>query len=114
MSVVVVLDGDQYTRAETARALAEADFSIVECDDGLDALRQVFSRRPVAVVMDLRVPQFDGLELIRVLRAASDLPIVVMGAGGAARSAVRVLDMGADDYLEKPVQPAELAARVRA
>src|SRR5439155_14056218 len=54
------------------------------------------------------------LELIRVLRAASDLPIIVTGTGGASRAAVRVLDMGADDYLENPVQPAELAARVRA
>ena len=114
MSEVIILDGDALTRADFARALQKTDFTPVECDNGLDALREIFARRPAAVVMALRVPQFDGLELIRVLRAASDLPILVTSASGAPNEAVRVLDTGADDYIEKPVSPSELAARVRA
>jgi two-component system KDP operon response regulator KdpE len=114
MSEVVVLDADQHARTELAHALMEAEFSVIECADGPDALRQVFARRPEAIVMDLQVQQFDGLELIRVLRAASDLPIIVTGSGTVGRSVARVLDMGADDFIEKPQRASELTARVRA
>lgn len=96
-----------------ARALGQAEFTVLEAGDGVHALRQVFESHPGVIVMELNLPRLGGLELVRALRAASDIGIIVV-AGGSAPTAARVLDSGADDYLPKPVQLVELVARVRA
>jgi two-component system KDP operon response regulator KdpE len=114
VATVVVLEDDQQVRDGIAHALKSAEFEVVEVSDGLDLLRKVFALRPEAVVMNLQVARFDGLETIRVLRAATSIPLVVLGQSRSTQMAVRSLDMGADDYVEQPVEPMEIVARVRA
>lgn len=114
MATVVLLEGDPLEREQLIRALKHADYEVAEAADGLELIRHVFSLRPDAVVMNLQVPHFDGFEAIRVLRAATDIPLVVLGRSHSTSMAVRSLDMGADDYIELPVEPEEIAARVRA
>jgi two-component system KDP operon response regulator KdpE len=113
LETVVLLEGDESTRYQLGHALNLADLRMTEAADGLDVLRKVFSLRPIAVLMDLKAAQMDSLEIIRVLRAATDIPLVVTG-DGAAGMAVRALDMGADDYLQKPLDCVEAVARLRA
>jgi two-component system, OmpR family, KDP operon response regulator KdpE len=113
LETVVLLEGDEPTRRQLAHALSSADLQITEAADGLDVLRKVFALRPTAVLMDLRAARMDALEMIRVLRAATDIPLVVIGESTPGM-AVRALDMGADDYLERPLDCVEVVARVRA
>jgi two-component system KDP operon response regulator KdpE len=79
--------------------------------DALDALRV---RPPDLVVLDLGLPDLDGVEVCRRLRAASAVPIVVLSARGGETDKVTALDLGADDYVTKPFSPEELLARIRA
>ena len=114
MSVVAVVDADAEVRRETVRALEEADFTAVAAEDGLAALRTVYSARPQAVLTDLHVPGLGGLELIRVLRAACDVPILVLASGATPKMTASALDTGADDVLDKPCSGPVLVARLRA
>lgn len=114
MAVVLVVDSDGSSRELASRHLREAQYVVVEATDGMQALRKVFELHPDTIVMDLNVPEMDGAELIRVLRAMTDIPIVVLAANHDPDLTVRVLDSGADDYLEKPFSGLELVARVRA
>jgi two-component system KDP operon response regulator KdpE len=111
--VVVVADADLRARADMAHALSDADYKVVESPDGVHALRQVFAEQAEAIVMDFNMPLLSGLELIRVLRTASDLAIVVVSANPTPAMAARVLDAGADDYVAKPLFMPELLARLR-
>ncbi len=113
-SVIVVAEPDPARRTDIARALVAAEFSVIEAGDGMHALREVFSSRPAAIVMELNLPLLGGLELIRVLRAASDLAIHVVIDGATPALAARVLDTGADDAIARPAPAVELVARVRA
>ena len=112
--LVAIADPDPIARSEMARALAAAEFAVIEAGDGVHALRQVFTSHPSVIVMELNMPRIGGLELVRALRAASDIGIVVVSEHPNAQMAARVLDTGADDYLPKPVHLVELVARVRA
>jgi two-component system, OmpR family, KDP operon response regulator KdpE len=114
VQTIVVLEDEQHVRDSIVRALKHADFEVAEVSDGLELLRKVFSIRPDAVIMNLQVARFDGLETIRVLRAATSIPLIVLGRSHSSQMAVRSLDMGADDYIEQPADPEEVAARVRA
>jgi two-component system KDP operon response regulator KdpE len=108
------VDADELTRRDTVRVLEEARFTTVEAEDGLVALRTIYAERPEAVVTDLRVPGLDGLDLVLVLRAACDIPILVQAPTSDPRITARLLDTGADDVVEKGCASAELVARLRA
>ena len=114
MQSIVLLEDEQHVRENIARALRHAEFEVVEVTDGLELLRKVFGAHPDAVIMNLQVARFDGLETIRVLRAATSIPLIVLGRSHSTQMAVRSLDMGADDYIEQPTEPEEIVARVRA
>jgi len=112
---VLVAHGDLGTRARFTEALQDAGFDVMEAADSMDVMRKVFVGRPTAVVTDLKLPGMDGLEMVRVLRAATDVPILALAPMGAGQhAAARVLDAGADDYMDKPVHASEFVARVRA
>jgi two-component system KDP operon response regulator KdpE len=113
-SLIAVAEPDPTLRTEITRALTAAEFSVVESGDGMHALRQVFSSQPSAIVMELDLPLLGGLELVRVLRAASDVAILVMTDAPTPHLAGRVLDTGADHVIARPVHPVDLVARVRA
>ncbi len=111
--LVLVADPDRESRTAIARALSDAGFRVMEAGDGPYALRQAFSDPPSAVVLSLNIPLLSGIELTKVLRAASDMAILVLAENPSSQLAVRMLEAGADDFLAAPVQIAELVARVR-
>src|SRR5207248_4809740 len=80
---------------------------------GADALKLVQSRLPDLIVLDLGLPDIEGMEVCRRVRAESALPIIVLSARGAESDKVEALELGADDYVTKPFGPEELVARIR-
>ena len=93
--------------------LVQAGYRVFPVETGREALLQASSRTPDAVLLDLGLPDMDGLEVVRRLRAWMRAPIVVVSARGREKDKVEALDAGADDYVTKPFGAAELLARLR-
>lgn len=87
---------------------------VVTAERGADALRMAEEHRPDIVLLDIVMPDSDGLEVMRALRERSSVPVILLTARGSDADKVRGLELGADDYLAKPFSPEELSARVRA
>jgi two-component system KDP operon response regulator KdpE len=111
--VLVVDDEPQILRALRI-ALRGAGYAVIEADSCGNALRRVSERSPDVIVLDLMLPDGDGLEVCHSVRQISRLPIIVLSAIGDEQEKVRALDAGADDYVTKPFGTDELLARVRA
>jgi two-component system KDP operon response regulator KdpE len=111
-TVLVVDDEPSITRALTA-ALEARGYRVVQAATGLDALDRAASSDPSIVILDLGLPDIDGIEVCRRIRMWSQLPIIVLTAEGADDRKVAALDEGADDYVTKPFSLPELLARVR-
>ena len=94
-------------------ALTAAGYRVNEAATGADGVNQAAMQPPAAILLDLGLPDIDGLEVVRRVRAWSQVPIVVISARGQEKDKVVALDVGADDYLSKPFGVAELLARVR-
>jgi DNA-binding response OmpR family regulator len=111
---ILVVDDDEEMRASLRRGLALEGYAIKLAADGREALRQARDTPPDLVVLDLMLPELDGLEVCRRLRAADDeLPIIMLTARDAVPDRVAGLETGADDYLVKPFAFEELLARIR-
>jgi len=111
---VLVVD-DEPNIVELARLYLEAEgYRVVAASDGREALSRVKEIHPALVVLDLMLPELDGWEVCRRLRAESDLPIIMLTARSDDVDKIVGLELGADDYLTKPFNPRELVARVRA
>ena len=114
MKTVLVVE-DEHQIAQIARDyLQHAGFAVVTTGDGADAITLVRERRPDLVVLDLRLPRLDGLEVARRLRRESNVPIIMLTARVEESDRLTGLELGADDYITKPFSPRELVARVRA
>ncbi len=112
---VLVVDDDPKILELVRVYLQRAGYAVVTAVDGEDALRKIEARRPNLIVLDVMLPNVDGLVLARHLRAErDDLPILMMSALGTVSDRITGLVQGADDYLAKPFSPAELVARVNA
>jgi|SRR6185437_1563822 len=111
--VLIVDDEPQILRALRINLLAR-QYEVVTARDGTEALRLVSAERPDLVVLDLGLPDVDGVEVIRKLRSWSPVPIVVLSGRADSKEKVDALDAGADDYVTKPFSVEELLARVRA
>jgi DNA-binding response OmpR family regulator len=111
---VLVVDDDVTVREVVVSYLRAAGHKVVEAADGADALRAMRSEPADLVVLDLMMPGIDGLEVCRRLRAAGDVPIIMLTALGAEVDRVVGLESGADDYVTKPFSPRELVLRVEA
>jgi len=112
---VAIVDDDAAIRTALGRALRMENYDVEMFENGLDALRAVQLRAPDAIVLDLQLPDIDGLEVCRRIRRAGDAtPILMLTARDAVNDRVEGLDVGADDYLVKPFDLAELLARLRA
>ena len=94
--------------------LARDGHRVLAADDGLKGLRIAGEARPDLVVLDLMLPELDGMEVCRRLRESSDVPVIMLTARVDEADRLAGLDLGADDYVTKPFSPKELAARVRA
>lgn len=112
---VAIVDDDQSIRAALGRALRMENYEVDLFEDGTSALKSIQLRVPDAIVLDLQLPDLDGLEICRRIRKAGDAtPILMLTARNAVDDRVEGLDAGADDYLVKPFDLAELLARLRA
>ena len=111
---VLVVDDEDPIREIARRYLEEAGFAVVEAADGDDALARFRSAAPDLVVLDIMMPGIDGLEVLRRLRAESDVYIILLTARTEEVDRLVGLGVGADDYITKPFSPRELVARVKA
>jgi two-component system response regulator MprA len=112
---VAIVDDDAAIRSALGRALRMENYDVELFEDGLSALKAVQLRAPDAIVLDLQLPDIDGLEVCRRIRRSGDTtPILMLTARNAVNDRVEGLDVGADDYLVKPFDLAELLARLRA
>ncbi|MGH9901671.1 MAG: response regulator transcription factor [Pyrinomonadaceae bacterium] len=111
--ILLVDDEPQITRV-LRRSLTTHGYDVRVASDGLAALQTFGDWAPDLVVTDLSMPETDGLQLCRNLRAISQLPIIVLSVRGEERTKVQALDAGADDYVTKPFGMDELLARIRA
>src|SRR5438445_11803833 len=114
MKTVLVVD-DEPKIVQLARDYLEhAGFAVVTAGDGPSALAAIRTRQPDLVVLDLALPELDGLDVTRAIRSDSNLPIVMLTARDDELDKLLGLELGADDYITKPFSPRELVARVRA
>jgi DNA-binding response OmpR family regulator len=111
---VFLIEDDQAIRQTLTRSLTEQGHSVRAVATAADALRDVVTWDPEIVVLDLGLPDLDGRDVIRMLRAVSQVPVIVATARDDPDEIVRLLDAGADDYVVKPYSAAEMGARIRA
>ncbi|HTM04617.1 MAG TPA: response regulator transcription factor [Vicinamibacterales bacterium] len=114
MQTILVVEDDPRIAEIEADYLRHAGFAVALATTGEQALDLARDRRPALVVLDLRLPRMDGLDVARALRHDSEVPIIMVTARVEESDRLRGLEIGADDYLTKPFSPRELVARVRA
>jgi DNA-binding response OmpR family regulator len=111
---IVLIEDDVEIRRLAAAALAKQGHDVESAERAMDGLELAVSSNPDLVVLDLGLPDIDGTELLRMIRAVSGVPVIVITARGADETVVSTLDSGADDYLVKPFSLPQFEARVRA
>jgi two-component system KDP operon response regulator KdpE len=114
MTCVLVVDDDSPMLRMLGAGLRSHSFAVLTASDAGTALELAARRRPDAVLLDLGLPDLDGLDVLRSLRAWTSVPVLVVSGRTGVSTRVEALDAGADDYLTKPFALAELAARLRA
>ncbi len=116
-ATILVVDDEKDIRELVQYNLERADYRVVACRDGAEALKRIQSSPPDIVVLDLLMPSMDGMSVLRALReepATADLPVLLLTARDSEMDKLMGFEYGADDYLTKPFSPRELVARVRA
>ncbi len=111
--VVILIEDEPEIRRFLRVTLTAQGYRLIEATTAAQGLVEVGSRQPDVVIVDLGLPDLDGLEVIRRLRGWTDVPIIVLSARGQERDKVAALDAGADDYVAKPFGAGELLARIR-
>ncbi len=114
MRTILVVEDEPQIAALVRDYLEHAGFAVLVAGDGATGLALGRARRPDAAIVDLGLPVLDGLDVVRGLRSASTVPIVILTARGDETDRVAGLELGADDYVVKPFSPKELVARIRA
>jgi two-component system, OmpR family, KDP operon response regulator KdpE len=112
--LILIIEDDPSIRRFLRATLAAEGYQYFESATAADGIAQMNSRRPDLLLLDLGLPDMDGLEIIRSLRQSSQIPIVVLSARDREKDKIAALDLGADDYVEKPFAVGELLARIRA
>lgn len=110
---ILIVDDELSIRRLLRNTLERADYQVVEAVDGKSALAQAAAERPNAILLDLGLPDRDGLELVPIIKKQGDTIILVVSAREATDQKVAALDLGADDYVTKPFDGEELLARLR-
>jgi two-component system KDP operon response regulator KdpE len=110
---ILLVDDETAIQRAVGPLLRSRGFDVTIAGTGAAALAAFAERSPSLIVLDLGLPDFDGVEVCRRIRATSPVPIIVLSARGAEADKVRALDNGADDYVTKPFGPEELLARIR-
>jgi len=112
--VVLVVDDEPQIRRVVRNVLAADEVRVLEASSGQQAIDVAAAERPALIVLDLGLPDMQGIEVCREIRSWSSAPIIVLSARHSDQEKVALLDAGADDYMTKPFSPGELQARVRA
>lgn len=114
VAIIVLVEDDPGIRAALARSLADKGHAVRSASSGMAGLTDIVDDPPDVVVLDLGLPDVDGTEVLRMLRAVSRVPVIVATARDDEAEIVRTLDAGADDYVVKPFSGGQLDARIRA
>jgi two-component system KDP operon response regulator KdpE len=110
---ILVVEDDEQIRGFIGYALANESFDWIAVGNGLEALERQRIDAPDIMILDLGLPDIDGMEVIRQIREQSQMPIIVVSARDREDEKIRALDLGADDYITKPFSASELMARIR-
>lgn len=113
-SDILIIDDERQIRRLLRFTLEDAGYAVRETETGHRGLVEAAHRQPAAIILDLGLPDLDGVEVLRRLREWSNLPVLILSVLGHEDGKVAALDAGADDYLTKPFGGAELLARMRA
>jgi len=111
---LVLIDDDIRVRTWIELSLPERGYHVCTAETGLAGVRAVIDQHPHVVLLDLGLPDVDGVEVLKMIRAVSAVPIIVITASDSERSTIRCLEAGADDYVIKPLSAEQLDARMRA
>lgn len=111
---VLIVDDEAAIRRFLKSSLSAHDYNVFESATGLEALKKTVSIHPDVIILDLGLPDIDGIEMIRKIRKRAKTPIIVLSVREETSDKIAALDMGADDYLTKPFSIVELLARLRA
>ena len=111
---VLIVDDEAHIRELARMYLEQEGFQVEEAADGEEALTRWQRDAPDLIILDLMLPKMDGWQVCRTIRASSDVPIIMLTARSDDVDKIVGLEMGADDYITKPFNPRELAARVKA
>jgi len=111
---VLLVDDESVVRDVLGRYFAREGFSVLEAADGEDALATIRAETPHAVVLDLMLPRLSGLDVLKLVRLETDVPVVILSARASEGERIEGLRLGADDYVVKPYSPREVVERVRA
>jgi len=111
---ILVVDDEAAIRRYLRIALNTEEFSVHEAEDGYTALASAVAVRPDLIILDLGLPDMDGVEVLRRIREWSDVPVIILSVRDREDDKIKALDTGADDYLTKPFGTGELLARIRA
>ncbi len=114
MPSIIIVEDEQRIRELAARALARNGHEVIGAATALEGLQQVVDTAPDLVILDLGLPDLDGIDLLKMIRAVSQVPVIVATARSDDPAVVSTLDAGADDYVVKPFSIDQLEARVRA
>jgi len=114
MAQVLLVEDDAAIRTALTRSLRDLGHVVSAVGSGLPALSAAVEQKPDVVLLDLGLPDIDGADVLSMLRAVSEVPVIVATARDDEASMVRLLDLGADDYVIKPFTAAQLTARIRA
>jgi two-component system KDP operon response regulator KdpE len=110
---ILVVDDEPQIQRFLRPALTAAGYEVIEAGTGAEALKAAATAAPDIVILDLGLPDMDGKDVIAKLRAWSDVPIIILSARDRETEKIAALDLGADDYIEKPFGIGELTARIR-
>jgi two-component system KDP operon response regulator KdpE len=111
---ILVVDDEAAIRRYLRIALNAEEFAVHEAEDGHTALASAVAVRPALIILDLGLPDMDGVEVLRRIREWSDVPVIILSVRDREDDKIKALDAGADDYLTKPFGTGELLARIRA
>ncbi|MCL6708520.1 response regulator [Pseudomonas sp. R2.Fl] len=110
---ILVVDDEPQIRRFLRPALNAAGYEVIEAENGAEALKAIATAAPEVVILDLGLPDMDGKDVIANLRGWSAIPVIILSARDRESEKIAALDLGADDYIEKPFGIGELTARIR-
>lgn len=112
--IVLIVDDEAAILRFLRTSLAANDYEVIEATTGAEAIKRATAEAPDVILLDLGLPDMDGKEVVRILRVGSRTPIIVVSARAREAEKIEALDLGADDYVNKPFGMGELLARLRA